>query len=83
MSGKKGMVHYDLATKLEALRLHKEGLPYRVIAERLRIGIQRESKNGCLNTDRRGKQDYVRKQRSSTEGAAQSGSLYPETGNGE
>ena len=37
MSGKKGMVHYDLATKLEALRLHKEGLPYRVIAERLRI----------------------------------------------
>lgn len=37
MSGKKGMVHYDLGTKLEALRLHKEGLPYRVIAERLRI----------------------------------------------
>ena len=37
MSGKKGMVHYDLGTKLEALRLHKESLPYRVIAERLRI----------------------------------------------
>ncbi|NMA12981.1 MAG: transposase [Chloroflexi bacterium] len=38
MSGKKGMVHYDLATKIEALRLHgEEGISYRIIAERLGI----------------------------------------------
>ena len=38
MSGKKGMVHYDLATKLEALLLHEqEGLTYRMVAEKLGI----------------------------------------------
>ena len=38
MSGKKEMVHYDLATKLEALRLHEEeGLSYREVSQRLGI----------------------------------------------
>lgn len=38
MSGKKGMVHYDLATKLEALRLHEEeGISYRIISEKLNL----------------------------------------------
>ena len=38
MSGKKGMVHYDVATKLEALRLYgEERMSYRAIADRLGI----------------------------------------------
>ena len=46
MSGTKGMMHYPVATKLEAVRLHEEeGLPYAEVAQQLglrkaeRIGI--------------------------------------------
>lgn len=36
MSGKKGMTHYDLETKLQAIQLHEEvGLTYPEIATRL------------------------------------------------
>lgn len=38
MSGTKGMTHYTLETKLEAVRLHEgEGLTYGQVAERLGI----------------------------------------------
>ena len=38
MSGTKGMTHYTLETKLEAVRLHQEeGLTYAQVAERLGI----------------------------------------------
>jgi hypothetical protein len=34
MAGKKGMSHYHLATKLEAVRLHgEEGMTYAEVAE--------------------------------------------------
>ena len=55
MSGKKGMVHYSLATKLEAVRLHEEGLPYRVIAEKLGIRDSQRSRNGWLGTELKAK----------------------------
>lgn len=36
MSGKKGMIHYPVETKLEAIRLHEEeGLTYAEVAARL------------------------------------------------
>lgn len=38
MSGKKGMTHYDLETKLQAIHLHEEeGLTYAEIATRLEL----------------------------------------------
>lgn len=38
MSGSKGMTHYPLETKLQAIRLHQEeGLSYREIAVRLEL----------------------------------------------
>ena len=36
MAGTKGMTHYPMATKLEAVRLHvEEGLPYAQVADQL------------------------------------------------
>ena len=38
MSGKKGMTHYDLETKLQAIHLHEEeGLTYTEVATHLRL----------------------------------------------
>ena len=38
MTGKKGMKHYPLATKVEAIRLHQEeGMTYADVRERLQI----------------------------------------------
>ena len=35
MAGKKGMTHYPLETKLEAIQLHEDGLTYAQVAEQL------------------------------------------------
>ena len=43
MSGKKGMTHYSLETKLQAVQLHEEGgLTFRQVAERL--GMRKASR---------------------------------------
>ena len=55
MSGKKGMGHYRVEVKEEAVRLFlEEGLTYHAIAERLGSAKPNASRNGCEHIARKG-----------------------------
>ncbi len=71
MAGKKGMKHYPLATKLEAVRLDaEEGKSYQEIAAQLRIG-DRKRVEKCGNTGQKGMLLLEEVQ------AARSGAVHP------
>jgi len=61
MSGKKGMKHYSVATKLEAVRLYqKEGKSYKEITEHLEIVDPGRVKQWLREYRRKGEAAFVR-----------------------
>ena len=61
MSGKKGMTHYAVEKKQEAIRLFlEEGLTYREIAEKLEIREQERIRKWVQDYRRRGSELFIR-----------------------
>ena len=60
MAGKKGMKHYPLAMKLEAVRLQREeGKSYQETTKLLGIADRKRVENGCENIGPKGRLPLV------------------------